>query len=449
MPDIDKKIKEQLQKVDERLADLPELPNENVQHVVRERLADFSNGVQRLIEGGPQSNEFLSSWSELSNDFRDAIQSMKPMFNYNDKSDMALPEVINLDDDSDDETASKMSAPSFTPSKRSNESATMPNSKRPKIYNDSAIPFNRDSVTARSNGVVGLSPVTKPKQETGLNPPTPRRIIPPPKSQTQTSDKRTTFFDAFLGSGRNFMKICEVRQNILKHARPGLPDHVDDFVKEDICLQSIQPWDDPLNVLADRTFTMLGTAIEQMLLKTLGMYQQTDLYRTSHRHIRQFLDDHFAKQRKVLDDFFELETYKRFTINDAAFATYRAEELKILEAARRGRRARCYIITEATMAKKALTDEQKTDRAKKITDEQLGPDPFQKEIDLAAYVRGYYKTAAYRFTDNVCQNIQGTIFRKIHKEIKYLLERCLKLDIGDGKTGSFTILLIVLLITCR
>src|ERR1700710_211959 len=139
MPSIDQKIKAQAELVDDSLRHLPDLPSQNVQHVVRQCLQEFSNGVRSLLEGGTNSNAFLSEWSTLSTDFGQVIQKMKPMFNITDSSDQALPEVINLDDDSDCETTS-----SFTPStirKHAND-FTSPSGKRQKI-NDSAIPFHR------------------------------------------------------------------------------------------------------------------------------------------------------------------------------------------------------------------------------------------------------------------------------------------------------------------
>jgi hypothetical protein len=62
----------------------------------------------------------------------------------------------------------------------------------------------------------------------------------------------------------------------------------------------------------------------------------------------------------------------------------------------------------------------------------LGPDPFERELDVAAYIRGYYDTARLRFTDSVCANMNSRYFQKIAKEIDYLLERKFELDNGDG-----------------
>lgn len=69
-----------------------------------------------------------------------------------------------------------------------------------------------------------------------------------------------------------------------------------------------------------------------------------------------------------------------------------------------------------------------------VTDDRLGPDPFRLEIETAAYVRGYYKIAGLRFSENLCQGILGNLFRKIQQEIPFLLENYLELNTGDSKT---------------
>jgi hypothetical protein len=123
-------------------------------------------------------------------------------------------------------------------------------------------------------------------------------------------------------------------------------------------------------------------------------------------------------------------------LNDEAFAKYKAEELQLLQARRRERRVKCHVEKQdkkARMEGKPLSENKKAELAKSVKDEELGRDPFAHEIDTAAYVRGYYKTAGYRFADNLCQNIQGMLFRKVHEEIMNLLEGLLGLNEGNGK----------------
>jgi hypothetical protein len=409
MPSIDERIKAQAQLVDAQLGQLPELPNDNVQHVVRQCLQEFSNGVRRILEGGQASNEFLSDWTQLSLDFAEAIQVMKPMFIVTDPSDLTYPEVISLDDDSDDSSLRAMSSPRAPIGKRPMENPSTP------------IP-KRQSLDPRS-GSHCTPNFLRPKNEDER----------PKQFRHPSNGRKSTLFDRYHSAGKKFMAIAEVRTIISKHRRPGHPGIVTDAAREEICLTSIWPWDGPVKTLSDATFQMLRSAVLRVMDRTLGHYKQTDLYRMSKRRILDFLGQHQADQRRALDAFYELETYKLFTLNEPAFLKYQEEELKLLQAKRREKRVGYYIQKQAHLSKKTLSDASKVQLEKTVTDDELGPDPFRLEIETAAYVRGYYKTAGYRFADNLCQSILGNVLKSIQKEIPFLLESFFDLNNGDGK----------------
>jgi hypothetical protein len=78
---------------------------------------------------------------------------------------------------------------------------------------------------------------------------------------------------------------------------------------------------------------------------------------------------------------------------------------------------------------------------KTITDDLLGPDQCAKELDVAAYIRGYYTTARTRFCDQVCANIHSRFFHVISEEISYFLETKFKLDEGGDAEAKCRALL--------
>lgn len=408
MPAIDEKIKAQAELVDAQLAQLPELPNNNVQHVVRQCLGDFSDGVRRILEGASSCNEFLSEWTQLSTDFSDTIQKMKPLFVVSDRSDSVMQEVINLDDDTDD--SSQMLSPRTHTPKRPMENPSTPQAKRQVL-----------DPQRRSGGSVAPGFV-RPKVEES---PTPVR--------RQNNGGKTTVFDSYQNAGKNFMTIAEVRTIISKHKRPGHPGIVTDAAREEICLMSLYAWKGPLKTLMDVTFKMLRAAIMRVMDRTLGLYRQTDLFRISQSKINELLMQHRKDQQSILDNFYDLETYKLFTLNEPAFMKYQEEELKILQATRRDIRVRGYVKKQAILTKKTLTDASRAQLEKSVTDGELGPDPFRLEIETAAYVRGYYKTAGYRFSDNLCQSILGHLLKNIHGQIRHFLEDHFDLNNGDSE----------------
>ena len=356
----------------------------------------------------------MSAWSELSVDFADAIQRMKPMFTITDPSDAAVPEIINLDSDDDSSTIS-----SFTIPNRKHAAPpgfSTPPSKFLKTPNGAV-------VTPGSSHDSSI----RPKSEDG-NPTSAGRPLARMKHAV-----RKTVFNEYVNAGKKFMKISEVRDIISRHRRPGHPDNVPDAAREEICVLTTALWRQPLDKLRDVTFASFRKAVDRELDVSLRKYRQTDLFRESRRHAHEFLDRFQEEQREKLEDIYALESYKLFTLNNEAFLRFKSEELVILLAARRKHRVRCHVQKRAHLNKKSLTEKDRETQEKSVADEQLGLDPFALEIDTAAYVRGYYRTAASRFSDNVCQNILGTLFRKVQDNIPQMLESALGLNTGDGE----------------
>ena len=385
--------------------------------------------MQNLLERGSSHSahayhyasekNFLSSWSELSVDFADAIHKMKPMFTITDASDAVMPEVINLESDDDSSTvSSSLMIPTPTPTRKhaAPPGFSTPPSKLLRTPNGAVV----------TPGTSQDSPA-RPKNEDS----TPTGVRPLARMKQGV---KTSVFDEYVHAGKKFMKISEVREYILRHRRPGHPDNVPDAAKEEICALTTSLWREPLNKLRDVTFASFRRAVDRELEISLRKYRQTDLFRESKRHAHEFLNQFQEEQQDILDKVYDLESYiKLFTLNNEVFLRYKAEELEILRAARRKHRVKFHVVKRAHLNKKTLTEKERELQEKAVTDDQLGLDPFSLEIDTAAYVRGYYKTAANRFSDNVCLNILGTLFRKVQENIPQMLESALGLNVGDGE----------------
>lgn len=409
MPDIESKIQAQTQYVDEKLRLLPELPAQDVRQTVLQCLREFSYDVRSLMKVG-STNNFMSEWVSVSGEFGKAIQNLKPKFIIQDASDKKIAEVINLDSDTE-------SVVSMQSAKKRPGEFISPNRKRPHL-NNSPSHVNRGLFAQR----------TPTKKEA----PSPGLYV---TSQYANSRRYSTdkIFEAYVHANDRFKSIKEVRGVISKHRRPGHPDNVTDDAREELCMESLRAWEAPLDVLSDVVFSNLLSTVMSVLKKSLGGYRQTDLFKRSKEHIEEFLDSHRREQVVRSRSFLELEQHQLFTINDEAFRQYKSEELKLLTDHRRKTRAKCFAEAQASGEGKPNDPARIAHLQKTVKDEQLGPDPFSQEIELAAYVRGYYRTAGARFADNICQNIQGMLFRKVSLEILGLLEGKLQIDQGDGK----------------
>jgi hypothetical protein len=397
--------------------------------MVLQNLSKFSSDIQHLLDGGASYNEFQSSWAKLCTHFRATLMETKPKIIVTDPSDLVLPEVINIDDDVDDDIECSMSDSQSAGRKRMNEETPTPSDKRPRF--DPRIPQHDGTNGApRVNGTNGLP------HRTG-SPNVPRTPTP----RKPVLDEEPNPFARHLAAGKTISSIGEIRTRIIEHSRTGVPGIVNEEVHSKMCMESVAPWAGPLEQMVDETLKMLREQADQILHNVLSKWQQTQLFKQSRQHLSTFFDEFEKAQRADAEALYDLETYKLFTVNTLAWENYREEEGAILRRARKAVRARAYVNKEITMRRRPpFRDENAWKKAiADVKEDQLGKDPFETEIGVAAYVRGYYKTAALRFIDSVCLSIHGKLFRNARKEIFYFLEQQLGLDTGNGEFFAVTI----------
>ncbi|TAQ87004.1 hypothetical protein B7494_g4672 [Chlorociboria aeruginascens] len=431
IPEINIKIQEATQKVEEELSRLPDVPNDKVQHIVRHRLNRFSNEVRSMLDGNTisQRNSFQSNWKKLCYNFRFVIMEMRPGLRCVHESDKAV-EIINLDEDEDEDGDLVPPTPTRAPyndrkHKHPNPDAETPPPKRPQSNNPLATPVRMG---------LAASSIDRHRPQTPGSDATIKGGV---KSKQGTIGPKIQFpFDEpYALRGRGAMSIGDLRQSIEEHSRAGVPEFVNQKVMEGYVLKSITFWDMPLKTLVQHTVKMLREEISSILRDILEGYTDRELYRRSQPIIDDFLDDLENDQCKTSLEFYETERYNLYTINDDAFAQSKAEALKTLKAQRRINRVNCYIDKQSRQGFLKLRDnnEGREELKKKVTDEKLGPDPFENEMAVAAYIRAYYALASQRFVDCVCSNINANLFRKIIDKIEYLIETKLELDVGDSE----------------
>lgn len=418
LPDLTQKIETQMQDVDKQLALLPETPNDKVQHIVRQHLTKFSTEVQKTLDGTSFSSNFHSDWTRLCHHFERALEIMRPICICSHPSDR-IKEVIMIDD-SDNESVSSHSQSSHL--RRPYADITSPSDQGAKRrrFNDSPVTFT--------------TPTKQMKRFKQEDPATPKQLSPAVRRLKE--EEIGVFRQPYLASGNNAMSIVEIQKVIEQHSKAGFPDFVSHRVRELFALQAIHFWDQPLKTFLDYTFSMVRDQILTILKAILQQYQHTDLYRRSLEYVEDFLRKHEKEQYKASMEFYTTEKGCLFTIDTNTFNRNKAEAYSILKAERRRKRLACYMT--AHYHRKSSGDEEKDrkdreDFAGKIRDDQLGPDLFDREIEVAAYIRGYYTTARLRFTDSICINLYSRFFRTIAQKIDYFLEEKFELDNGDGE----------------
>ena len=254
-----------------------------------------------------------------------------------------------------------------------------------------------------------------------------------------------TPFHEFQDLGKGFTNLVEIREKINKYNRPGMPGTINDRIFNEIALDAVSHWKGPMLVLMHHTMAMVTDEIERMLSEDLKQYKQTDLYRRSLDHVRALLTRLGRDQEYRLKDLFELEIYHVYTINDATFDRYMVQERDLLIQARFKTRATAYVDGQIRTGgrkyiKNSTPEEKRAARCKwikEVKQDELGVDLAAEEVNVAAWVRAYYLTAAQRFTDSVALTFYGKFFRSIQEKFFYYLENELGVNGPDG-TSPYT-----------
>lgn len=398
LPDIKKKVRWHLDKINSDLNKLPELPA-NVELEVQSSLIEFNE----LARSRLKETDKLSS---LPDHFRNCLLDMKPKFILKDKSDVPILEIS--DDESDTSTVTNN-----TPSKR-------------RGMHPPTTPAKRQRTTdALANGAIRSQ--IKPEEGRGSVPP-----LPPP-----TPTQRPLFpepFTRFSEVGRGFRTIRQVQDEIKAKRRVGMPEHISEEVYTDLCKESVKPWDGPMKAFLDQIMRLLQGLLESALKKAFERLNKRLVYQESRKHLRNYLEEHRKNTEAALQIVYRLETHGLFTINHDAFAQCKKSALHELTRFRHRMRMDAAGYAEQLIPWERLSEDKRAQEEKRREAEisKIGPDPFERELEVVAYVRGYYRLAALRFADSVALHITNGMIPEIERNLNFYLDNKLGLRGPDA-----------------
>lgn len=377
------------------MSKLPELPS-NVELEVQSSLIEFIERARSRL----RDTEKLSG---LPDNFRECLLDMKPKFILKDTSDIPIQEIS--DDESDaGSTITNNGTP--TSKRRSMQPPTTP-AKRQRTTDALA---NGNSF----NGHI------KPEESRGSLPP------PSPARRAQFPEPFTKFSDV----GRGFRTIRQVREEMKAKARVGMPELIPQEVYIDLCREAVLPWDGPMKVLLNRIMDLLQGLLEGALKKAFENLSKRVVYQECRKHLKSYLAEHRKGTEEALALVYRLETHGLFTINHEAFNRCRKDAHQELVRFRHRMRmeAAGFRDTKPLIPWASLNEEKRNQEEKRRETDlnKIGPDPFDRELDVVAYVRGYYRLAALRFADSVALHITNGMIPEIERHLPYYL---------DGKLG--------------
>jgi hypothetical protein len=391
------------EKVDTRLADISKQlkkypdPPPNPELEIMKRLAEFTIRVKDRV----MRQDFMSSWNDsYGGRFKALILNMKPKFNVREHAKVSKPSPVVVDLEGDSPT------PSPTVRKRPAPAMDLTQVSNPKRQR-------------RVNAVV--------KTEARDNP-----MFPSTPRHTRSATPAMT-----SSRGGRSRSLMDIRHLIRRAAVPGQPGLVSASVYESLFTEAAKSWDRHLHKFVDNTLALLQSEIFTILDVAFAHLTNRAVYRESREHMRAFIEAHRTELRAQLDFIYNLESKRLFTKDEGALKRNQAAEKQILVRHRNHFRIAAYNGEElcAVPEMEDMTDEDRKQEESKMVNElkNLGPDPFEPELAVAAYIRGYYLTAANRFVDYVSIHVMSGLLPRVASVIETYLHE--KLGLTSSSTA--------------
>lgn len=384
-----------------QLASLPELPD-NVEMEIQTRLINFADLARKELD------DFVRTIGPLPQNFATCLLEMKPKIALRDRSDIPVHEI------SDDESDAPSAAPTPTPKRRHGQSSftTTPSVKR-----------QRTDIVASGPIPINLNGQSRPEEMPNGN-------ASPAPSQPPAGPKKTQLpepFSQFSKTGSGFRTLRGVREEVEAKMKAGMPAVIPAEVYEDLALEAIQPWNKVTEVYLHHTMHELQQRLDSALLESMGTFKKRSIFKESKKHLRKCLEEHKMRIEDSLALLYKDESQRLLTFNDEAFKQYRESETITLTRFRHMMRMQAAGLLQPGkqfIPWESLSQDKRIQDAKQREAEaaKLGPDSFAREVEVAAYVRGYYRLAAHRFGDNVSQHILCRMIPQIRLQLARHLE---------------------------
>jgi hypothetical protein len=344
--------------------------------------------------------DFMSIWdARCGEPFKKCIIELKPKFNVRENARASRPIFIDLESDS----------PSASPAVRKRSGPSDLTQATPKRQRG-----------PQTNGFIKTEAVDQPRWPATPSHPrsaTPANVMTPGRASRSKS-------------------LMDIRNLIKRSAVPGQPGLVSASVYEPLYTEAAKLWAAPLDAFINRTFAFLQAEIFAILDSAFAHLKNRAIYKESCDHMRAFIETHKFELRQQLHLIYSLEAQRLFTKDEEALERHKAAEMKILVRHRSHFRIAAHNGDELSAVPKLddMTDEERRQEETKMAKElkNLGPDPFEPELAVAAYIRGYYLTAANRFVDYVSIHVMSGLLPRVASVIDTYLHERLGLAGGRG-----------------
>ena len=149
---------------------------------------------------------------------------------------------------------------------------------------------------------------------------------------------------------------------------------------------SVEHWKHPMQEFLTVTHEMLEVVLLQQLDTVFSHYKQTGLYSELRRVLKEFLHHASNEHCRHADENYNIEHAKPFTMATDALEMACGNILIELKDRRNGGRVNTFLDQKQALDPEAgeLSDGSRKTAAAKLTEADIGPDEFAKEVEIMA-----------------------------------------------------------------
>jgi hypothetical protein len=395
IPLVRRQIEGKLRHLHQQLQKHPDMP-QNAELEIRQAIAQFTAGVRDYF-----STQARTDWADIQKRFTTQILQLKPKFNVKPEEPYRV-EANGVIAIADTESVASVNS---TPVKR-------------RLPSEDVGLF----VTPASKRRMGPNGL-KVEDQNPFATPTGRPFYNTPRAPIRRSART----------------LRQLRQLIEERKAPGVPHLIPESVYVDLCRDAVQPWNVPLEDLVRESAQVLTLHLKGILDRAFVKLEKRAIYKQVGEHIQVFIQEAMENLQVDLQKLYRLETRQIFTMNASGTKLNRTDERRTLARHRHHYRAMAHFGERAVPKEwTQMNDEEKSQEAARTAKElhKLGPDDYESELDVAAYVRGYFLTAAARYIDTVLLHITSGLLPDLADQIDGYVDRKLGLPAAGAPQTS-------------
>ncbi|KAL8994852.1 MAG: hypothetical protein Q9169_005299 [Polycauliona sp. 2 TL-2023] len=409
LPKITEQVRSKVTDIIARLDQLPEPPKGNLSLKIFEKILHLEQDLRCHLDGGSEEYPFRKEFHAAALRFRETIKFSYPRLSLVDMFTTRIPY-----------------RPSATPT--------------PSGIGRDAIPIDldeEDNVNEAPRSTQVLTPTKRKHATTNMSQSSPSkrsRLNDIPQHTANRDNPNSSYDGSEIDRTAPFARrftLTEIRTT-LRDAHIGLPGQIDPKATERMIKQSLSRWDEPLDVLLEFTRQTCLDMIIQRASLVFAQGQGTRCFETVLEICQSFFHEQFTIQKASAKRILYIERQAALTLNEDAMKSASETALATLESRCREERVKAFL-TKQDVEWDSTPSEKAKKEMSKVTDAQIGSNPYSIELRAMADVRGYYDCAYTQFVDAVYKGIRAELFITCRNELGNALKQRIGLEEKDAE----------------